>query len=152
MKLSESQEQNLGQNVYQVLDNRKFSDQCLGLDTSVLNKFVDSYLENMHSLHPFLDVCALRNSVSRFGQQYPNLLGSQAEISVDKAIILLVLALGEVLKNDWWNSSHSRPGMPYFVWATRILEQQPGQNTITHAQAHILAALYLGQFSDILKS
>lgn len=150
IKLSKGQEQKFSENVSRFWNS--FSDQNLVLDAIVLNKLVDSYLKNMHSLHPFLDVHTLRNSVSRFGQQYSTLHNSQVENSEDNAIVLLVLALGEVLSYEWWDYSDSRPGISYFVLATRILEHKSGINTIARAQAHLLAALYLGQFADTLKS
>lgn len=44
------------------------------------------------------------------------------------------------------------PGMAYFSYATDILGNQNGGNTIAHAQAMLLAALYLGQFGRVLES
>jgi hypothetical protein len=44
------------------------------------------------------------------------------------------------------------PGMAYFSYATDILGNQQGGNTIGHAQAHLLAGLYLGQFARVLES
>ncbi|KAF2268499.1 hypothetical protein CC78DRAFT_372218 [Lojkania enalia] len=44
------------------------------------------------------------------------------------------------------------PGMGYFCYATDILGNQQGGNTIAHAQAMLLAALYLGQFARVLES
>ncbi|KAJ4375239.1 hypothetical protein N0V83_002325 [Neocucurbitaria cava] len=44
------------------------------------------------------------------------------------------------------------PGMAYFSYATDILGNQQGGNTVAHAQAMILAALYLSQFARVLES
>ncbi|KAF9733463.1 hypothetical protein PMIN06_009150 [Paraphaeosphaeria minitans] len=44
------------------------------------------------------------------------------------------------------------PGMAYFSYATDILGNQNGGNTVAHAQACLLAALYLGQFGRVLES
>jgi hypothetical protein len=44
------------------------------------------------------------------------------------------------------------PGMAYFSYATDILGNQQGGNTVAHAQAMLLAALYLGQFARVLES
>ncbi|KAF2730089.1 hypothetical protein EJ04DRAFT_445911 [Polyplosphaeria fusca] len=44
------------------------------------------------------------------------------------------------------------PGMAYFCYATDILGNQQGGNTVGHAQAMLLAALYLGQFARVLES
>lgn len=46
----------------------------------------------------------------------------------------------------------SLPGMAYFSYATDILGNQQGGNTVGHAQAMLLAALYLGQFARVLES
>ncbi|KAF2022445.1 hypothetical protein EK21DRAFT_119783 [Setomelanomma holmii] len=42
--------------------------------------------------------------------------------------------------------------MAYFSYATDILGNQQGGRTVRHAQAMILAALYIGQFAHILES
>ncbi|PVH90630.1 hypothetical protein DM02DRAFT_420930 [Periconia macrospinosa] len=44
------------------------------------------------------------------------------------------------------------PGMAYFSAATDILGNQIGGNTVAHAQASILAALYVAQFARVLES
>ena len=44
------------------------------------------------------------------------------------------------------------PGMAYFSYATDILGNQQGGNTVAHAQAMILASLYLSQFARVLES
>ncbi|KAH7080687.1 hypothetical protein FB567DRAFT_110659 [Paraphoma chrysanthemicola] len=44
------------------------------------------------------------------------------------------------------------PGMAYFSYATDILGNQQGGHTVGHAQAMILAALYIGQFARVLES
>jgi hypothetical protein len=44
------------------------------------------------------------------------------------------------------------PGMAYFSCATDILGNQNGGNTVAHAQAMLLAALYLSQFARVLES
>ena len=44
------------------------------------------------------------------------------------------------------------PGMAYFSYATDILGNQQGGNTVAHAQCMLLAALYLGQFARVLES
>lgn len=59
--------------------------------------------------------------------------------------------------SDYSNGSRPRnvdilPGMAYFSYATDILGNQQGGNTVGHAQAMLLAALYLGQFARVLES
>jgi hypothetical protein len=44
------------------------------------------------------------------------------------------------------------PGMAYFAFATDILGNQQGGNTVAHAQAMILAALYLSQYARVMES
>jgi hypothetical protein len=44
------------------------------------------------------------------------------------------------------------PGMAYYSYATDILGNQQGGNTVEHAQAMLLAALYLSQFARVLES
>ncbi|KAH8699411.1 hypothetical protein GQ44DRAFT_632756 [Phaeosphaeriaceae sp. PMI808] len=44
------------------------------------------------------------------------------------------------------------PGMAYFSYATDILGYQQAGNTVGHAQAMILAALYVSQFARVLES
>ncbi|KAF2012228.1 hypothetical protein BU24DRAFT_412742 [Aaosphaeria arxii CBS 175.79] len=44
------------------------------------------------------------------------------------------------------------PGMAYFSYATDILGNQQGGNTVAHAQAMVLAALYLAQYARVLES
>jgi hypothetical protein len=44
------------------------------------------------------------------------------------------------------------PGMAYYAYATDILGNHHGGLTITHAQAFILAALYISQFARVMES
>lgn len=44
------------------------------------------------------------------------------------------------------------PGMAYFSYATDIIGNQQGGHTVGHAQANILAALYIGQYARVLES
>ncbi|XPS74110.1 hypothetical protein M3J09_006235 [Ascochyta lentis] len=191
--------------------------------SSVLWELYDSYIENIHKLHPFMNASKLRRMIKEFSEQYSpdmngKLTGSPAantlanhqlsqnlkrkrsgsaygepysakgaiERSLRNALVLLVLALGKVCAhhdplpspqsdkmshtNGGWgvhangsfNSDTSDdnrprnvdilPGMGYFAYATDILGNQQGGNTVAHAQAMILAALYLSQFARVLES
>ncbi|KAF3031938.1 hypothetical protein E8E12_001908 [Didymella heteroderae] len=188
--------------------------------SAVLWELYDSYIGNIHKLHPFMDTRNLRRMVKEFSEQYsPDLNGKNAgspaassldlhqglkrkrsggaygepwsskgaiERSLRNALVLLVLALGKVCvhhdplpspqsdrishANGGWgvhaNGSFSSdtsddnrprnvdilPGMGYFAYATNILGNQQGGNTVAHAQAMILAALYLSQFARVLES
>jgi hypothetical protein len=44
------------------------------------------------------------------------------------------------------------PGMAYYAYATDILGNQQGGNTVAHAQAMLLAALFLSQYARVLES
>jgi hypothetical protein len=44
------------------------------------------------------------------------------------------------------------PGMAYFSYATDILGNHHGGNTVAHAQTMILASFYLNQFARVLES
>ncbi|KAF2634067.1 hypothetical protein P280DRAFT_37287 [Massarina eburnea CBS 473.64] len=44
------------------------------------------------------------------------------------------------------------PGVAYFTYASDIIGNQTGGNTVAHAQALILGALYLAQFGRVLES
>ncbi|KAF7578808.1 C6 zinc finger domain containing protein [Pyrenophora tritici-repentis] len=44
------------------------------------------------------------------------------------------------------------PGMAYYAYATDILGNQQGGNTTAHAQAMLLAGLYLSQYARVLES
>lgn len=183
----------------------------------------DSYITNMHNLHPFLNPSKLRRMIREFSEQYspdskaantsspathqlnpgikrkrsisafsdPYSSKGAIERSLRNAIVLLVLALGKVCAyndklpapqsdksastNGTWGytrdlqypngsftseiSDDSRPrnidtlpGMAYFAYATDILGNQQGGNTVAHAQAMILAALYLSQYARVLES
>lgn len=189
----------------------------------VLWELYDSYIENIHKLHPFMNASKLRRMIKEFSEQYSpdvnskhaaspaaNSIGNHQlnqglkrkrsgsafgepysakgaiERSLRNALVLLVLALGKVCahhdplpspqsdkmshSNGGWgvhangsfNSDTSDdnrprnvdilPGMGYFAYATDILGNQQGGNTVAHAQAMILAALYLSQFARVLES
>ncbi|KAF3029157.1 hypothetical protein E8E12_000380 [Didymella heteroderae] len=190
--------------------------------SAVLWELYDSYIENIHKLHPFMNASKLRRMVKEFSEQYsPDFDGRHAgspaantlsghqlhqglkrkrsgsaygepwsskgaiERSLRNALVLLVLALGKICAhhdplpspqsdkmshaNGGWgvhangsfdsDTDNNRPrnvdilpGMGYFAYATDILGNQQGGNTVAHAQAMILAALYLSQFARVLES
>jgi len=196
---------------------------------STLSALYDSYMTNIHNLHPFLNPTKLRAMVKEFASVYnpdqksyamsppgiperpnagmkrkrsSNMFGDGyvfanemskggVERSLRNAIVLLVLALGKCCLHtdplphplgDWsptsngaWgftrdsprststsfssDTSDSRPrnidilpGMAYYSIATDILGNQQGGNTVGHAQAMLLAALYQGQYARVLES
>jgi hypothetical protein len=82
------------------------------------------------------------------------------EKSLSDAIVLLVLALGKVASytNKLPSPEPNRrnidilPGMAYFGYATDILGNHIAGNTVAHAHANILAALYVAQYARVLES
>jgi hypothetical protein len=98
------------------------------------------------------------------------------EYSLHNAIVLLILALGKVcsykekvplsgpalLRNSTFCSDSSgdsglrnvdiMPEMAYYATAVPILMTHQGGQTIGHAQAFILASLYVDQFARVLES
>ncbi|KAF2819543.1 C6 zinc finger domain-containing protein [Ophiobolus disseminans] len=190
--------------------------------SAMVDRLHMSYMEHMHSLHPFLNPSKLQRMIREFKEQYspdgraanaaspaahqlnPSLKRKRStsafgepysprgaiERSLRNAIVLLVLALGKVCSykeqlpspqsdkgphsngGTWGSFSsfpHSSfhsdvsdenrprnidmlPGMAYFSYATDIIGNQQGGHTVGHAQAMILAALYIGQFARVLES
>ncbi|KAI8938994.1 hypothetical protein NX059_004838 [Plenodomus lindquistii] len=193
--------------------------------SKVLADLLESYLVNMHVLHPFMNRSKLKRMFKEFGEQYspdmrpsngrspvpgvlpfnpgvkrkrstsafgdPSSSRGPIERSLRNAIVLLVCALGKVFNytdkrlpapykektpfaGAWGHTGGSPhptgsfnsevtddyrprnidilPGMAYFAYATDILGNQHGGNTVAHAQAMILAALYLSQFARVLES
>jgi hypothetical protein len=194
--------------------------------SSVLWHLYESYITNIHNLHPFMNPSKIQIMFQEFSKQYspdiksntivsadntlPNQLSQGVkrkrsssvsgephsskgaiEHSLENAIVLLILALGKVcdykdqlplpqshksapmngacglLQESPHANSRSRrdtadnhrlkntdilPGMAYYVYATDILGSQQGGNTVAHAQAMILAALYLSQYARVMES
>jgi len=44
------------------------------------------------------------------------------------------------------------PGLAYYAYATDILGNLYGGNELAHAQAFLLAGLYMGQYARVLES
>lgn len=189
--------------------------------SAVVDQLHKSYLEHMHTLHPFLNPTKLSRMIRGFKDQYsPDARATTAsspaasqwnpsvkrkrtssasgepysprgsiEHSLRNTIVLLVLALGQVCcykhplpspqsdggqptsgawgsiglnPNSSFISESSEdnrmrnidilPGMAYFAYATDMLGNQQGGTTVDHAQANLLASLYIGQFARVLES
>ncbi|KAF2680625.1 hypothetical protein K458DRAFT_90460 [Lentithecium fluviatile CBS 122367] len=142
-------------------------------DPAVMSHSLEAYLETIHALYPFLDVDLLKRSFQDFSSQHsPDGPMNKIPYSLPNATVLLVLALGEVIRAR--THSHSLrvrgfrtndpecghcpvnmeafPGAKYFTHAKRILGNHSAGATVPHAQAAILAALYLNQFGRVLDS
>jgi len=200
----------------------------LNLHSAILKELLDSYMVNMHVLHPFMNRSKLKRMFAEFADQYSpdtrpvpgksptpsglphgfnpgvkrkrsaSAFGDAAfprgpiEYSVPNAIVLLVCALGKVFNytdkclpapykdkksysGAWGHAGASPynptgsfhdesaedprprnvdilPGMAYFAHASDIIGHLVGGNTVEHAQAMILAALYLSQYARVLES
>jgi hypothetical protein len=107
------------------------------------------------------------NITSPAGDSFRNVLDPSEcgiECSLQHAIVLLVLALSKVCShlNGGFRINVSRasgpkdimdaPGIAYYTRAAAFLGAQNGGLTIAHAQAFILAALYLGHLTRVVES
>ena len=103
-------------------------------------------------------------SPSPIGARPDRELPSHIELSVDNAVILLVLALGSICEcRDCpvsgpvlWSDHKERnmdviPGLAYYRYAAQILGLQGG-NGLPHVQAALLAGLYAGQLAHPFQS
>jgi hypothetical protein len=149
----------------------------LGLDgipdfrVATMSHLLDSYKESIHSMHPFMDPKYVCTIFPEFKHRYsPDArLEKQThegprviEYSIRNAIVLLILALGKVCSyknreplpspNKGAKNIDILPGMAYYSIATDILGSHLSGNTIEHAQAFILAALYMNQFTRVSES
>jgi hypothetical protein len=144
---------------------------CLATSESHLSKLLESYMDTIHILHPILAqpriLFKIFNShVGRLTKDKTIVLDN-ITTSVENAIVLLMLALGEVcaygglhpdtriyetFEDDPRYDSRSNgvltlPGVAYFSRAATMLAMMMGAYTIQHAQAMILAALFLNHFA-----
>jgi Fungal Zn(2)-Cys(6) binuclear cluster domain len=85
--------------------------------------------------------------------------------SISKAIVLLVLALGQICAHKTplirplsastgiqKNNVNVIPGLMYYHLAAEIISRYAGQTDIIYTQASLLAALYMGQLAQTLAS
>jgi hypothetical protein len=140
-----------------------------------------SNIHNLHPFLNRCDVCGMfghfKNQYSGVARGIKRKRTQSVGYSLHNAVVLLILALGkacsynkkraldfpgislhpEGLFNDTANRTRrgtikSIPGMAYYSLATKILGHHVAGNTIVHAQAFILAALYVSQFARVLES
>jgi hypothetical protein len=113
-----------------------------------LSQLYKLYVQNMHCLYPFLDPTKLERLIGKF-----NIANNLRPI--ERAIVFLVAAIGELYTTSYINKSQvnrARPGLAYYAQATAILAFQQEGISMEHAQAQILAALYLSQEARIKES
>jgi hypothetical protein len=140
---------------------------CSAIPGNHLSKLLESYLGTIHILHPIL--AQPRIMFERFNRHLGRLANDSdvvlddITISVENAIVLLMFALGEVCAYDGLlpdtQTSESfdddprikaatiLPGMAYFSRAVAMLAMMMGGYSLEHAQAMILAALFLNQIA-----
>jgi hypothetical protein len=140
------------------LSNGAGTHQNSDLNSSLVGTLSSSYIQHMHTLHPFLNLGKFRAMTERFIQEFTNNASTRSPIiiqrSISNAIVLLVLAIGEVCAqrgNPHDSPSVDTPGVAYFVCARKILGHQHGGHTVEHAQAMILASLYLNLFARVME-
>jgi hypothetical protein len=142
------------------------------LTRGTVDRYVWSYHTHLGILHPILTPRHLNGLIKNFLQSMPG----HPSRSINTALVLLVLALGEIcthttkipdvseLEDQWAAGAAQRyhfpkarnldilPGLPYFVLATTIIGNQLGGNSIPHVHAFILASLYYAQLGRVLES
>jgi hypothetical protein len=148
---------------YIILSNGAETYQNSGLDSFLVETLSSSYIQHMHTLHPFLNLGEFRAMTERFIQEcrcdteVTNNASTRSPIvierSISNAIVLLALAIGEVCaqRGSPHDSPSVDPGMVFFMCASKILGNQHGGHTVEHAQAMILASLYLNQFARVIE-
>jgi hypothetical protein len=169
----------------------------LVLTEDLVTAYANSYLANVHILHPFLEIESLRDMVTEFQKKYSPDLSTgkrkrayysssggiaRIEHSIANAIILLVLALGNIckyrtplpgpvsdsslptpsssppIKSEPGQSDDRRmnmdviPGLAYYATAASMLGEFPGGLDVSYIQANLLAGLYMGQLARVVAS
>jgi hypothetical protein len=140
--------------------------------------YVQTFKQNILSMHPIIGPKDLDSLVSEFlkkmlGSQRkrpqfgdgsdennaPQIQAKQLERSSTSAMVLLVLALGEVCLHIQKIPGHNPPqkctipGLEYFSYATDILGNLLGSyNDMMDIRANILAGLFYGQLSRPMQS
>lgn len=115
-------------------------------------KLCASYMANIQDQHPFLHQpqSMVENFIKRYGSDGP------IESSLESAIVLLILALGEICafqdRNGRLGKPGILPGMTYYLRAAAMIGVSMEKWSIKYAQAAILAALYMNQLAEPLKS
>jgi hypothetical protein len=159
------------------LSNEAGTYQNSDLNSSSVETLSSSYIKHMHTLHPFLNLERFWDMTKSFMQECR--LDTEAtdnastrsriviQRTISNAVVLLVLAIGEVCAQRGNPSASNKtghssgyshdspsvglPGMVYFDCACQILGNQHGGQTVEHAQAMILASLYLNQFARVME-
>jgi hypothetical protein len=133
------------------------------------SKLLESYVGTIHILHPIL--AEPRVMFERFNSHYSSTADGidvalgDIMVSAENAVVLLMFALGEVCAYDGSLAAtqdsktfeadptgHILPGMVYFSRAAAMLGMMIGEYTLAHAQAMILAALFLNQCARPVES
>ncbi|BCR83543.1 fungal specific transcription factor domain-containing protein [Aspergillus chevalieri] len=153
-------------------------------DPDTVRRLQCNYMKHVHKLHPFLDQKDLEKKIdifigiycpARTTDSHNSSRGHQKgtkrkrskriELSVDNAVILLVLALGSI--NEYHDCAVPCPmprccckerntgiirGSKYYGYAAQILGSLQGANCLPHVQAALLAGLYVGQLAHPFQS
>ena len=158
------------------------------MTTAVIESYFVSYVEQIHTMHPFLDIhhvrellddCikhdALRVGTRQFDahegpnghwtrQDSPLVFTPPRTSDLDNALILLVLALGEVCEHGKsslmhqkdgggeWSTSRNLPGTTWFTRAMTLLLTMSLDRALPHAQVFLLAGLFAAHFDHAKES
>jgi hypothetical protein len=161
-------------------DPRPDHDCFLNVHPQTLERLLESYLEHIHPLHPLFPTAYLTEMLEQFCSHHKihgktlttPLLSTPASSSgvnalygmgLDRssltAVFLFIMALGSICqcKHESPRTSQSRntdaiPGLVYYAPATDILGNLHGSSDLTHAQACLLAGLYVDQLRRPLES
>jgi hypothetical protein len=136
-------------------DRGSFSSQCGGLRTRKRKRLTEDSLGSSSD----------ENSLNKLYHS-SSIEIAEIEHSITNAIILLVLALGNICLHKApllgpiaSRANHPRgkdidviPGLAYYAVAANILGESAGGGEISHIQANLLAGLYMGQLARIIQS
>lgn len=108
----------------------------LGLDSATIKLSFENYMRLMHPHNPILR-----------GARFPRERFANWKL-IDRSILLFGAALGQTYSHNDPLNSNSIPGWPYFASAAPVLDEFPKEADLSHLQANLLAALYMGQLAQ----
>ncbi|KAJ5790047.1 uncharacterized protein N7518_007058 [Penicillium psychrosexuale] len=130
-------------------------------NSSTTQRYYQSYLSNIHKVHPFLDQTELSMQVDDFTQYYcsenfSSQIQPRVEGTIYNAIILLVLAIGAFCDQPspltFPSTDTPIAGLSLYGFAVSTLGPSQGGTNLKHAQACLLAGIYIGQFAHPFQS
>jgi hypothetical protein len=125
-------------NVEAVLPPLQGRDQppLLGLDSATIKLSFENYMRLVHPHNPILR-----------GARFPRERFANWKL-IDRSILLFGAALGQIHSHNDPLNSNAIPGWAYFASAAPVLDEFPKEADLSHLQANLLAALYMGQLAQ----